>query len=124
MAMKTDKELRLTLGGIQIDAMLGDNLAIELCGTFEDRKEPITDESGWGPTALAGCNATLDAIHAHYMPTITELRAQLAHANNVIISEQNARAKGENALRAKDHAMGTLFGRLRTAGVDYSDLIP
>lgn len=74
--MKTDKELRLTLGGITTEAMAGDNLAITLCVAFDDPVEPINDDYGWGKSAVDGTNATLDLIHNHYLPTLTELRAK------------------------------------------------
>lgn len=38
-------------------------------------------------------------------------------------SEREGRLKCEAALTAKDKAMGVLFDRLTTAGVDFSDLI-
>lgn len=39
-------------------------------------------------------------------------------------SEIDARNKCMAALHGKDRAMDVLFGRLKKAGVDYSDLIP
>ncbi len=115
--MKTDNDLRLLLGGIQIDAMKGDNLAIELAGVFSVVDEPDVDDMGWGESALNGCKATLDAIHAHYLPTITRLR-------NERDGERMEREKCSQCLRDKDAAMGVLFDRLHKAGVDISDLIP
>lgn len=70
--------LRAKLGGVQIDAMQGDNLAIILCTAFDDPDEDVGDETCWGASAISGSTATLDAIHAHYASHITRLEERCA----------------------------------------------
>lgn len=53
------------LGHVSADCMNGDNLAITLCTHFDDG-EGDEDEHGWTEAASAGCDATLEAIHAMY----------------------------------------------------------
>lgn len=70
--------LRKRLGGVQIDAMQGDNLAITLCSSFDDPDEEVDDETCWGASAISGCTATLDAIHEHYAGAIARLEERCA----------------------------------------------
>jgi hypothetical protein len=53
-----------------------------------------------------------------------ELDREFLRMENNLGSERDARHRIEDALRQKDAAMDILFGRLRDAGVDFSDLIP
>jgi hypothetical protein len=53
-----------------------------------------------------------------------ELAAEFRRLENERDGEREARERSDAALRMKDDAMNVLFDRLRTAGVDYSDLIP
>ncbi|GGC90818.1 hypothetical protein [Chelatococcus reniformis] len=69
------KRLRDTLGFVEVDAMRGDTFAVMLCSAFDNPDEDDLDEYGWGPSAIAGYNATLDAIHAHYAAAFDRLRA-------------------------------------------------
>jgi hypothetical protein len=114
--MKILEELRLRLGGIQVDAMNGDNLAVTLCTHFDDGEES-EDDSSWSKAALDGQSTTLDAIHAHYATVITQLV-------NERDGEREARERCSAALRTKDDAVGVLIARLQKAGDDCSDLIP
>lgn len=54
--------------------------------------------------------------NARWVATIEALQAEIE-------GEREARNRLDNALRAKDAAMGELFKRLSAAGVDYSDLL-
>jgi len=82
MTMPNDKqsraELRQHLGGVSVDLFGGDNLAIFLASEFEPGIEDETlDESGtWKQGAIDATNTVLDAIHAHYAPTIEVLEAE------------------------------------------------
>tara|TARA_R110000796_G_scaffold45616_43_gene110468 strand:+ start:1141 stop:1470 length:330 start_codon:yes stop_codon:yes gene_type:complete len=49
--------------------------------------------------------------------------SQTAYYNTLLTNEREARGRLDAALRQKDEAMGILFDRLKSAGVDYSDLI-
>lgn len=75
MTTKDLQKLRENLGGIRCDLMNGDNLAITLCSHFDDGEESECDHC-WSPAAIAGCDQTLDAIHAYYAAEITKLRAE------------------------------------------------
>lgn len=57
-----------SLGGITTPCMGGDNLAIVLCGRF-DNPDQAEDENGWTPDAIAGCDEVLAAIRNHYEQT-------------------------------------------------------
>lgn len=59
------------LGGVSIERMGGDNLAVTLCTHFEDA-EGEQDENGWTEAATDGCDETLQAIRDHYAPLFTE----------------------------------------------------
>jgi hypothetical protein len=59
------KWLHDRLGGVSTPSMGGDNLAILLCGYFDDGEEP-DDGRSWSPTAIAACKEVLDAIREHY----------------------------------------------------------
>lgn len=66
------------LGSISSPKMGGDNLAILLCGYF-DNPDQEDGENGWTPDAVAGCDEVLDAIRAHFQPladAIADLRAR------------------------------------------------
>lgn len=69
--------LRERLGGIGIDQMGTDNLAISLATYFDDGEEP-NEHPAWSDAAIAGANALLDAIHAHYEPLLNTLSADNA----------------------------------------------
>lgn len=58
------------LGGVSIERMEGDNLAITLCSHFDDPDQE-TGESGWTEAGAEGCDETLNAIRAHYTAAIT-----------------------------------------------------
>lgn len=58
------------LGGVSIERMEGDNLAITLCSHFDDPDQEM-DETGWTEAAVDGCDETLSAIRAHYTAAIT-----------------------------------------------------
>lgn len=77
---KSERDLRDTLGGVSIDRMNGDNLAITLCTYFEDADEDVDDETGWTPSAVAGCDEALAAIHAHYAAEIRRLHGEIEAA--------------------------------------------
>lgn len=66
--------LRERLGGIGIDQMGTDNLAISLATYFDDGEEP-NEHPAWSDAAINGANALLDAIHAHYEPILSSLSA-------------------------------------------------
>ncbi len=70
------ERLRRTLPGIQTDDM-GDNLAITLASDFEKfcASEELDDSGTWKQEAIDKTNRLFDAIHAHYSPEITRLRA-------------------------------------------------
>jgi di/tripeptidase len=72
-------ELRQKLPGVSCSAFQGDNLAIFLASEFEPGVESDeTDESGtWKQGAIDLADEVLDAIHAHYATTITNLLAQV-----------------------------------------------
>jgi len=64
------------LGGITVpEHMHGDNLAILLCSFFEDG-EGEENDNGWTDAAIAGQDAVLGAIRAHYDPTLRALAAE------------------------------------------------
>lgn len=65
------------LGGVSIDRMGGDNLAVTLCSYFgnPDQEE---DDNGWSEDATAGCDETLQAIRAHYQPVFDALLDHIA----------------------------------------------
>ncbi|MFD1945029.1 hypothetical protein [Paradevosia shaoguanensis] len=73
-------ELRQHLGGVSVDLFGGDNLAIFLASGFEPGiEDEALDESGtWRQGAIDATNTVLDAIHAHYSPTIEALEAENA----------------------------------------------
>lgn len=64
-------------------------------------------------------NSELD--HANAMD---RARAEIKRLTAELDGEREARHKTDAALRMKEDAMQVLFDRLRTAGVDFSDLIP
>jgi hypothetical protein len=73
--------LHRSLPGVSVpEHMHGDNLAILLCSFFDDA-EGEGDENGWTDAAIAGQEAVLAAIRAHYDPTLRALRAQLTEAD-------------------------------------------
>ena len=108
--------LQERLGGVEVpETMHGDNLAILLCSFFEDAEGEIND-NGWTDAAIAGQDAVLTAIRAHYEPafrTITALRAQLAKA------EQHS----EKSRALLDIAVAEYERRLATARADAAALI-
>lgn len=56
-----------------------------------------------------------------------DMRQRLEQIERLITernAEREARWKCEKALAEKDQAMNVLFGRLKAAGVDFSDLVP
>lgn len=61
----------LRLGGIETEAMNGDNLAVTLCSFFDDGEES-EDDTGWSPAAIEGCNQVLEAIRKHYDAALAE----------------------------------------------------
>ncbi|CDP50667.1 hypothetical protein [Devosia sp. DBB001] len=90
MTMPNDKqsraELRQHIGGVSVDLFGGDNLAIFLVSEFEPRiKNKTLDESGtWKQGAIDATNLVLDAIHAHYAPTIEALEAENARLREAL----------------------------------------
>jgi len=60
------KRIDASLGGIKTPRMGGDNLAIVLCGYFDNPDQPNDDDAGWTADAIAGCEEVLAAIRAHY----------------------------------------------------------
>lgn len=67
------------LGGVSSPKMEGDNLAILLCGYFDNPDQEDDDENGWTLDAVTGCDEVLDAIRAHFQPladAIADLRAR------------------------------------------------
>lgn len=72
----SDDRLRLTLPGISVPQMRGDNLAIALCSYFENPDQEVDDDTGWTPDAISGHDATLDAIHAHYASELSAMTAR------------------------------------------------
>ena len=54
------------VGSIQTPRMEGDNLAIVLCGHFDNPEQPNDDETGWSEDATTGCEEVLAAIRRHY----------------------------------------------------------
>lgn len=54
-----------TLGGVNTDRMGGDNLAIVLCGRF-DNPDQEDDDNGWSQDATEGCDEVLAAIRKHF----------------------------------------------------------
>lgn len=64
------------LGGVSIERMGGDNLAVTLCSHFDNPDQEQDDDSGWTADAVAGCDETLSAIHAHYVAALATLRAR------------------------------------------------
>lgn len=60
------KDLGIRLGGIRTERMDGDNLAILLCGYFDNPDQENDDETGWTPDAVSGCDEVLAAIRKHY----------------------------------------------------------
>lgn len=86
------ERLRERLGSVSSAMMEGDNLAILLCGYFDNPDQDGSDDDcGWTPDGLAGYTEVCDAIHAHYAPTLTamlteirELRAENARLKDVV----------------------------------------
>ncbi len=72
------ERLRRTLGGVQADAFGGDNLAIFLASEFEPGVEDdeLDESETWKQGAIVLTDQVLDAIHQHYAPEITRLRAE------------------------------------------------
>lgn len=107
------------IGGVEIDAMNGDNLAVTLCSHFEDADEE-QDENGWTESATTGCDLTLKAIHAVYVSrlgpvfadvatTIENLAAALAEARDDVRlwkCEAADRSEGMVQLNLDRAAMG------------------
>ncbi|GEM_PF-4768801 len=56
--------------------------------------------------------------------TLVQAATTIGQMANEREAERHEVAKLSRALRQKDEATGTLFQRMREAGVDYSDLIP
>lgn len=80
MGLKLADDLHAELGGIKIPEMGGDNLAITLCSHFENPDQEDDGDTGWTPDAVAGYEATVAAIKAHYQPLsdrIEELAAEV-----------------------------------------------
>lgn len=59
-------KLGKSIGGIKTPRMEGDNLAIVLCGHFDNPEQEDDGETGWTPDATAGCDEVLAAIRKHY----------------------------------------------------------
>lgn len=83
---------RERLGGVKIDAMEGDNLAITLCTHFDNPDQEQDDDTGWSEDGVAGYEATLDAIHAHYVAALSEIPAILSHSTRQAERIEIARA--------------------------------
>jgi len=81
-------KLRSSLGGIEVDCMKGDNLAVTLCTYFENPSQERDGETGWTEDAIDGYEATLDAIHKHYEPLIAEAKQAREY------KEDNLRLRG------------------------------
>jgi len=70
------KRLNERLGSVTSPLMEGDNLAILLCGIYDNPDQENEDDTGWTPDAVAGCDEVLAAIRAHYAPAAALLSAQ------------------------------------------------
>lgn len=62
-----------TVMGLETPAMEGDNLAVTLCSHFEDC-EGETDDNGWHPKAVEGCDQVKSAISQHFRSAIDAAR--------------------------------------------------
>lgn len=60
------------IGGVEIEAMEGDNLAILLCAHFDD-VDGEQDDNGWTEAATTGCEQALKAIAEKYDTAIRAL---------------------------------------------------
>lgn len=63
------------IGGVEIEQMNGDNLAVTLCSHF-DNPDQEQDDNGWSEDATEGCDATLEAIHARYVEALGDALAK------------------------------------------------
>lgn len=93
---------------------------------------------GWAASLVAVTNAPtriFEEAMTHYSTLVQrcrstnslladEIDAEYLRLERERDGEKEARHKADAALRAKDRAMDVLFRRMRTADVDYSDLIP
>jgi hypothetical protein len=55
---------------------------------------------------------------------IERMIGEIEDLRRTVAGERESRERTQSALRSKDAAMSVLFERMRTAGVEYSDLIP
>jgi hypothetical protein len=69
------ERLNERLGSVQTPMMEGENLAIVLCGFFENPDQDCEDDTGWTPDGIKGQDEVLDAIRAHYRPMADRLQA-------------------------------------------------
>lgn len=99
------ERLRERLGSVSSAMMEGDNLAVLLCGYFDNPDQDGSDDDcGWTPDALTGYTQVCDAIHAHYAPTLTamlteirELRAENARLKSSVNKLASAEAEYRKA---------------------------
>jgi hypothetical protein len=109
--------------------MHGSSLAIILCAAFDNCDEDPIPDTGWTAYATRRCDATLDAIHAHYADALAALlsRAEAAERERDearalltrIAAERDA--CGTRDLLAENAALSAEVERLREALAPFAD---
>lgn len=60
------EQVRYRIGGVEIDEMEGDNLAITLCSAFDDPDDEV-GENGWTERATTCHDKIMSLVHAQYV---------------------------------------------------------
>ncbi|XQZ98872.1 hypothetical protein ACOZ4Y_02770 [Komagataeibacter rhaeticus] len=60
------EQVRYRIGGVEIDEMEGDNLAITLCSAFDGPDDEV-GENGWTERATTCCDKIISLVHAQYV---------------------------------------------------------
>lgn len=59
------------VAGVSTPRMQTDNLAIILCGQFDNPDQQSDDDTGWTPDAIEGCDEAIGAIISYFAQEIT-----------------------------------------------------
>lgn len=98
--------LRAYLGSTCQDASGGDNLAILLASYFEPsiENDELDDSGTWKQGAIDACNRVLDAIHAHYAPSLESAEARVRELEAALATVRAECVKTSNSYLARAEA--------------------